>query len=552
MCCRVSTFQHSNIPTFRSGCPQPVLLRQSPLVGHSARCRPHRRVGARRHDRGRVARRLRAHRAARAAASGPLLLPFAVRSSVARPVRAAPRQHRQSVDARQHQSRSHCPQRSHRRHRFPARLSARSWDHRLSRHGRQYSRAQRQRRRDQRHVRRGRARRNHGGPERHPRVRVRSLTGVALHGGWARRAVERAQDGEPAHGHHVSVAGGPGRPGPGTQVNDPIRVGVLGAGAIAQVAHLPVLRRLPGVEVAAICDNDVGKAQALASRFEVKDTYDDIEEVLRYANVDVVVICTPNHLHEIHVTSALAAGTHVLCERPLALTLAGIERALAASDRYGKRVMVGMNHRFRSDVQAVRGFLAGGDLGALQAVRGGWYTFQPSRQLLGWRLRREQAGGGAVLDLGLPLIDLGLWLAGWPTPKRISAHLTRSSKDAVEDMGSALIVCENGVSITVDVSWRHLGQGERFWFDIVGAKGSAMIQPLRIFKEQHGAAVDVTPTGATGRETQFIQSYRAEWMYFLAVIKGDVNSPPPRDQLALQRVLDAIYRSADEGRDVLL
>ena len=79
-----------------------------------------------------------------------------------------------------------------------------------------------------------------------------------------------------------------------------------------------------------------------------------------------------------------------------------------------------------------------------------------------------------------------------------------------------------------------------------------MIQPLRIFKEQHGAAVDVTPTGATGRETQFIQSYRAEWMYLLAVIKGDVHAPPPRDQLALQRVFDAIYRSADEGRDVLL
>jgi len=113
-------------------------------------------------------------------------------------------------------------------------------------------------------------------------------------------------------------------------------------------------------------------------------------------------------------------------------------------------------------------------------------------------------------------------------------------------------VCENGVSITVDVSWRHLGEGERFWFDIVGAKGSAMIQPLRIFKEQHGVAVDVTPTGAVGRETPFTQSYRAEWMYFLAIIKGDVNAPPPRDQLALRRVLDAIYRSAEEGRDVLL
>ncbi|MGH7606565.1 MAG: Gfo/Idh/MocA family protein, partial [Gemmatimonadales bacterium] len=294
------------------------------------------------------------------------------------------------------------------------------------------------------------------------------------------------------------------------------------------------------------------KAQALAARFEVQDTYDDIEEVLRYANLDAVVICTPNHLHEIHVTSALAAGVHVLCERPLALNLAGVERVLQASDKYAKRVMVGMNHRFRSDVQAVRGFMAGGDIGALQAVRGGWYTFQPSRQMLGWRLRREEAGGGAFLDLGLPLLDLGLWIAGWPAAQRVAAHLTRPDRDGVEAMGSALVVCENGVSITVDVSWRHMGEGERFWFDIVGTRGSAAIQPLRIFREQHGAAVDVTPTGATGRETPFTQSYRAEWMYFLAVIKGDVNAPPPRDQLALQRVLDAIYQSADEGREVVL
>ena len=335
-------------------------------------------------------------------------------------------------------------------------------------------------------------------------------------------------------------------------MNDPVRVGVIGAGAIAQVAHLPVLRKLPGADVVAICDNDVSKAQALATRFDVGETYDDIEEVLRYANVDAVVICTPNHLHEIHITAALTAGVHVLCERPLALNLAGVERVLQASDKSGKRVMVGMNHRFRSDVQAMRGFMAGGDIGALQAVRGGWYTFQPSRQMLGWRLRREEAGGGAILDLGLPLVDLGLWLAGWPAARRVAAHLTRQGKDGVEDMGTALIVCENGVSITVDVSWRHMGEGERFWFDIVGTKGSAAIQPLRVFREQHGTAVDVTPTGATGRETQFIQSYRAEWMYFLAVIKGDVNAPPPRDQLALQRVIDAIYRSADEGREVVL
>jgi len=335
-------------------------------------------------------------------------------------------------------------------------------------------------------------------------------------------------------------------------VSEPLRVAVIGAGAIAQVAHLPVLRKLPGMEVAAICDSDLGKAQALASRFEVKDTYDDIEDVLRYVHADAVVICTPNHLHESHIIAALSGGKHVLCERPLALSVDGVERVLKISEKTGKRVMVGMNHRFRSDVQAVRGFLAGGDIGAIQAVRGGWYTFRPSRQMLGWRLRRQEAGGGAFLDLGLTVLDLGLWMAGWPAVKRVAAHFPGRTSDAVEDLACAVIVGENGMSITIDVSWRHMGEGERFWFDIAGTKGSAAINPLRVFKDQHGTAVDLTPTGATGRETQFTQSYRAEWTYFMAVIRGDVNAPPPRDQLALQRVVDAVYRSADEGRDVIL
>src|SRR3989449_865065 len=152
--------------------------------------------------------------------------------------------------------------------------------------------------------------------------------------------------------------------------------------------------------------------------------------------------------------------------------------------------MVGMNHRFRSDVQAVRGFLAGGDIGVLQAIRCGWYTFQPSRNLVAWRLRRQEAGGGAFLDLGLQLLDLGLWLAAWPAAKRIAAHTMGQGKDSVEDMATALVVCENGLSLSIDVSWRHMGEAERFWFDLVGTKGSARVQPLRVFKEMHGSITD--------------------------------------------------------------
>jgi predicted dehydrogenase len=135
-------------------------------------------------------------------------------------------------------------------------------------------------------------------------------------------------------------------------------------------------------------------------------------------------------------------------------------------------------------------------------------------------------------------------------PKRVSAHVVRQSPEGVEELGSVIVVCESGLFLAVDVSWRHLADGERFWFDLLGTKGSAGIQPLRIVKDVKGIPTDVTPTGATGRETQFAQSYRAEWTYFRPPRRRAGGATP--NQLLLQRVIEAVYRSADEGRDVLL
>ena len=329
-----------------------------------------------------------------------------------------------------------------------------------------------------------------------------------------------------------------------------IRVGVVGVGAIAQVAHLPALAGREDVAIAAVCDNDVSKARALASRFDVHDVYDDIEDLLRYTRPDAVVICTPNHLHEIHVETALSAGAAVLCERPLALHAEGVERIREVARRAGRPVMVGMNHRYRSDVQAVRAFVTSGELGALRGIRTGWYMFRTSRAELGWRQRRQQSGGGAMLDLGLSLVDLGLWLAGCPEEMQVTAAFGQQEGARVEDSACALITCGGGLSIFVDVAWRYVGDAERFWLDVMGEKGSARIAPLRVFKELHGAAMNVTPTGAASRENLFSASYRAEWARFLAMVRGEVEPPTLDDQVALHRTLDAIYRSAREGHAV--
>jgi len=333
---------------------------------------------------------------------------------------------------------------------------------------------------------------------------------------------------------------------------DPVRVGVIGAGAITQVAHLPVLRKLKGIEVVAICDTDMPKARALADRFKVPDAFSDIEELLEYEELDAIAICTPNHLHEPHVMAALSANLHVFVERPLALNAAEVQQVLRAAEKKKRVLMVALNHRYRADVQIVRSFVQSGELGKVQSVRGSWHVFRPSRSQLGWRTRRDEAGGGAILDLGYAILDLGLWLADGPKPLRVSASLDISSNGSVEPSGSAFVVCENDFSVFLDVTWRHIGEGERFGVGVRGSRGTAGINPLHVWKELHGVPTDVAPTGSIGRENPFTASYRAEWAHFMACIRGQATAPDNKEQITLHRVIDAIYQSAKEGRDVEL
>lgn len=330
-----------------------------------------------------------------------------------------------------------------------------------------------------------------------------------------------------------------------------IRLGVVGAGAIAQVAHLPALERIRGAQLVALCDNDGPKARALAERFGIPDVFTDIEDLLEYDDLDAVIVTTPNHLHEPHVLSALAAKVNVLCERPLALTTRGVERILAAAQRADRRVLVANNYRFRSDVQALSSFLRGGELGKLAGVRAGHY--QQRRSAEGWRFRRAEAGGGAFIEHGLPLLDLALWLSDFPDPVRVSAHMERGrGAGAVEESLVALIECAQGKTFTIDVSWGYVGQEDRWWFDVLATRGSAQLSPLRVVKELNGKAADVTPRGAATRDSAFVQSYRAELAHFIAVLQNEANYEEPTDQVIVHRIAEAVYKSAEEGKEIRL
>jgi len=334
-------------------------------------------------------------------------------------------------------------------------------------------------------------------------------------------------------------------------MTDPVRIGVVGAGAIAQLTHLPVLSKMRGAKLVAVCDNDRPKARALADRFDIPDVYTDIEDLLEGDGLQAIVIATPNHLHEPHVLSAIAAGIDVLVERPLALTSKGVERIVNAAARAGRKVFVANNHRFRTDVQALAGFLRGGELGKLTGIRAGAYHHKRAEQ--GWRQRRVEAGGGAFFDYGHPMLDLALWLSDFPEPERVVAHMDRGAgKNAVEDAMLVQLKCATGMTIAVDVSGAYVGEEERWWFETLSTRGSSRLAPLRVVKELHGRPTDVSPRGAATRESAFIQSYRAELAHFVAVVAGEAEYEAPSDQVLLHKILEAIYKSADEGREIKL
>jgi predicted dehydrogenase len=331
-------------------------------------------------------------------------------------------------------------------------------------------------------------------------------------------------------------------------VRTPVRIGVLGLGAIAQTAHLPLLAAMRGVQIAALCDNDLGKARTLATRYGVRDVCGDVDELLDLPTLDAVIVCTPNHLHEVHVLSALRAGRHVLCERPVALQARGVERVLAAAARAGRVMMVANTERFRADAQALDAVVRKGDLGAIRGVRAGVYRHRAT--LAPWRHRRDEAGGGALLELGLPLLDLAGWFTDFPRVERVAVTLQRGrGANAVEEAAVVLIECKGGFTVTLDLQSAYVGTEERWWFELLGSTGSARLAPLRVAREVRGRLVDASPSGAATRDSATVQSHRAALAHFAAAVRGQVVAEPPADQLRLHKLIDLIYASADRGTE---
>ena len=333
---------------------------------------------------------------------------------------------------------------------------------------------------------------------------------------------------------------------------DPIRVAVLGTGAISQIVYLPILAEREDVDLVAVSDADRHKARALADRFGVQRVADD-EQLFSDPSIEAVVVCTPNHLHELQAIQALEGGKHVLVERPLALTAAGVERIEAAAQRTQRRVIAGMMHRYRPDVAALASFVTGGELGRVYAASGGWLNRRIPLQRLTWRQKRAEAGGGALMDLGLPALDLCLWLLGYPRVTCVKAALAYGEYE-VEDAATVMAETAEGVAISVQVSWSYFAGDDSHFARVMGTEGAGSLPPLQIYKQLGGRPLDVTPRQPLprGNENPYTNAYRREIDHFLRAVAGQGESPFPKDQAHLMAVLSAAYDSAKEKREVKL
>ncbi len=330
---------------------------------------------------------------------------------------------------------------------------------------------------------------------------------------------------------------------------DRVRIGVVGVGWVAQVIHLPLLLKFPDVEIVALCDRDRAKARLVAEKFGIPKTYGDIAAMLREEELKAVVICSSTDAHRALAIAAIESGVDVLIEKPIARHSDEAAAIAEVARAHKQVVMVGMNHRFRPDIMILKSFLEGKELGKVIYARTGWLRKSPRDA--SWYLNAEKSGGGVFVDLGIVMLDMALWLMGYPEVVRVGSHLYHHRTKGVEDTALATLTLANGSSIIIEVSWSMTVEEDVYYGFFFGTEGTASLQPLRIIKPLHGNLVNVAPAKIENRQANFRKSYENELRHFLGAVRRKHAVISTVDEaFQRMRIVDAVYRSARLGKEI--
>ena len=329
-----------------------------------------------------------------------------------------------------------------------------------------------------------------------------------------------------------------------------VRIGMVGLGWVAQVIHLPILSHLPDAEIVAVCERDKAKARFVGEKFGIKRTYHDLDQMLANEGLDAVIVTASTDVHHDVAIAALKAGCDVLVEKPIARGYAEALEMVETAHAMKKKLMVGMNQRFRPDTMLLRSFIEGKELGRILYAKCGWLRKRTGYSA--WVTQKEKAGGGVFLDLGTPMLDLALWLMGYPEVRRVGASNFHQKTKSVEDTSLVTVTLKNGSVINIEVSWSLIMDDDVYYCSVVGTEGTASLNPLHVNKELHGSLVNLAPARLDSPQNLFRRSYENELKHFLGVVRGLHPEMSTGDE-ALQRmkVVDAVYKSVKTGKEVV-
>lgn len=349
----------------------------------------------------------------------------------------------------------------------------------------------------------------------------------------------------------------------------PIKVGVIGMGWAGQV-HLEAYLKLPNVEIVGISDPRAERLKDLAARFPVTHVYTDYNDLLNHDEIDIISIGTPNYLHAPIAVAALERGNHVLCEKPMAMTVAEGEAMVRAALANNCGLEVAFNHRRRGDVEVLKQYVNEGHLGRIYHAKASWMRRRGIPGFGGWFTTKAMSGGGPLIDLGVHILDMALYLMGEPEVEAVSAMTYaefgpkgRGSRgDAngmtydVEDMATAFIRLAGGATLLLEASWAtNSSVGDDFGVKLYGSDAGAEIDvkrygwqnTLRIFTEAGGVPADLAPQVYEG------QGHRKVVADFVAAVRaGDWSAYTGREGLRRTQILEACYQSAQERREIAL
>ena len=357
--------------------------------------------------------------------------------------------------------------------------------------------------------------------------------------------------------------------------NGKVSVAVIGLGWPGQ-RHLEGYAKLPSVNIAAICDMSEPLLADTHARFPTEIATTDYQAVLANPEIDAVSVCLPNWLHAPISIEAIQAGKHVLCEKPLANTLPEGERLTAAVHASDRIFMLALNNRFRVEIQAMKRIIDAGTLGEIYYAKTGWVRRRWAATVRGWFMDKEKAGGGPLIDLGVHMLDLTLWLMGSPKATRISGAVYHKLAQEmtpllgpldIEDLGTAMIHLDNGATIHLETSWMQYVERERVFSELFGTRGGAKyerygrdswtthpVPPFQIFTTLADEQVNAAPTNITlTPEEMLYASFANEMQHFTECVWDNTQPIATIDQgLEILRILDAVYRSGAEGREIVL